>query len=118
MGLLSSESLRLSGFLLFAGLLGAQPKPAVLLLPIEYDLSGFLLQAERDLPTQLHSEWVPLGQRIPMPVAYRYDLTRSPLELEGAGVGKATTSTVVQSVVAIVIADLMFTAIFFALKLT
>jgi phospholipid/cholesterol/gamma-HCH transport system permease protein len=35
-----------------------------------------------------------------------------------AGVGKATTSTVVQSVVAIVIADLMFTAIFFALKLT
>lgn len=35
-----------------------------------------------------------------------------------AGVGKATTSTVVQSVVAIVIADLMFTAIFYALKLT
>lgn len=34
-----------------------------------------------------------------------------------AGVGKATTSTVVQSVVAIVIADLTFTAIFFALKL-
>lgn len=34
-----------------------------------------------------------------------------------AGVGKATTGTVVQSVVAIVIADLTFTAIFYALKL-
>jgi phospholipid/cholesterol/gamma-HCH transport system permease protein len=34
-----------------------------------------------------------------------------------AGVGKATTDTVVQSVVAIVIADLLFTAIFFAWKL-
>lgn len=35
-----------------------------------------------------------------------------------AGVGRATTSTVVQSVVAIVIADLAFTAVFYALKLT
>ncbi len=35
-----------------------------------------------------------------------------------AGVGKATTDTVVQSVVAIVIADLIFTAVFFAWKLT
>ncbi|MBC7835617.1 MAG: ABC transporter permease [Phycisphaerales bacterium] len=35
-----------------------------------------------------------------------------------AGVGKATTGTVVQSVVAIIIADLIFTAIFFALDLT
>ncbi len=35
-----------------------------------------------------------------------------------AGVGKATTDTVVQSVVAIIIADLIFTAVFFALKLT
>jgi phospholipid/cholesterol/gamma-HCH transport system permease protein len=34
------------------------------------------------------------------------------------GVGRATTATVVQSVVAIVIADLIFTAIFFAIKLT
>lgn len=34
-----------------------------------------------------------------------------------AGVGKATTSTVVQCVVSIIIADLMFTAVFFALKL-
>jgi len=34
-----------------------------------------------------------------------------------AGVGRATTGTVVQCVVAIVIADLTFTAIFFALKL-
>lgn len=34
-----------------------------------------------------------------------------------AGVGNATTGTVVQSVVAIVIADLVFTAIFYALKL-
>lgn len=34
-----------------------------------------------------------------------------------AGVGNATTATVVQSVVAIVIADLVFTAIFYALKL-
>ncbi|MDX2117404.1 MAG: ABC transporter permease [Planctomycetota bacterium] len=34
-----------------------------------------------------------------------------------AGVGKATTGTVVQCVVAIIIADLIFTAIFFALKL-
>lgn len=34
-----------------------------------------------------------------------------------AGVGKATTSTVVQCVVAIVIADLVFTAIFYNLKL-
>ncbi|HYE61334.1 MAG TPA: ABC transporter permease [Phycisphaerales bacterium] len=34
-----------------------------------------------------------------------------------AGVGKATTGTVVQCVVAIVIADLAFTAVFFALKL-
>jgi phospholipid/cholesterol/gamma-HCH transport system permease protein len=41
------------------------------------------------------------------------------LNVEGgaAGVGRATTSTVVQSVVAIVIADLAFTAVFFALKL-
>ena len=35
-----------------------------------------------------------------------------------AGVGKATTGTVVQSVVAIILADLIFTAIFYALKLT
>lgn len=34
-----------------------------------------------------------------------------------AGVGKATTSTVVQCVVSIIIADLMFTAVFYALKL-
>ncbi len=34
-----------------------------------------------------------------------------------AGVGKATTGTVVQCVVAIIIADLIFTAIFYALKL-
>jgi phospholipid/cholesterol/gamma-HCH transport system permease protein len=34
-----------------------------------------------------------------------------------AGVGRATTGTVVQSVVAIVIADLAFTAVFYALKL-
>lgn len=34
-----------------------------------------------------------------------------------AGVGKATTATVVQSVVAVVLADLIFTAIFYALKL-
>ncbi len=41
------------------------------------------------------------------------------LSVEGgaAGVGKATTNTVVQSVVAIVIADLAFTAVFFALRL-
>lgn len=41
------------------------------------------------------------------------------LSVEGgaAGVGKATTNTVVQSVVAIVIADLAFTTVFFALKL-
>jgi phospholipid/cholesterol/gamma-HCH transport system permease protein len=35
-----------------------------------------------------------------------------------AGVGKATTDTVVQSVVAIIIADLAFTGIFYAWKLT
>ena len=34
-----------------------------------------------------------------------------------AGVGRATTGTVVQCVVAIVIADLAFTAVFFALGL-
>ncbi|MFN0132449.1 MAG: MlaE family ABC transporter permease [Phycisphaerales bacterium] len=34
-----------------------------------------------------------------------------------AGVGKATTSTVVESVVAIIIADMMFTAMFYALGL-
>jgi phospholipid/cholesterol/gamma-HCH transport system permease protein len=34
-----------------------------------------------------------------------------------AGVGKATTGTVVQSVVSIIIADLIFTAIFYSLKL-
>jgi phospholipid/cholesterol/gamma-HCH transport system permease protein len=34
-----------------------------------------------------------------------------------AGVGKATTATVVESVVAIIIADMVFTAIFYALKL-
>ncbi len=34
-----------------------------------------------------------------------------------AGVGKATTGTVVQCVVAIIVADLIFTAIFYALKL-
>jgi phospholipid/cholesterol/gamma-HCH transport system permease protein len=34
-----------------------------------------------------------------------------------AGVGKATTGTVVQCVVAIIIADLIFTAVFYALKL-
>ena len=34
-----------------------------------------------------------------------------------AGVGRATTYTVVQSVLAIVIADLAFTAVFYALKL-
>ena len=33
------------------------------------------------------------------------------------GVGKATTSTVVQSVVSIVLADLVFTAVFYAIKL-
>ena len=35
-----------------------------------------------------------------------------------AGVGKATTATVVESVVAIVIADLIFTTLFYAWKLT
>lgn len=35
-----------------------------------------------------------------------------------AGVGKATTDTVVQSVVAIIVADLMFTALFYAWNLT
>jgi phospholipid/cholesterol/gamma-HCH transport system permease protein len=35
-----------------------------------------------------------------------------------AGVGRATTSTVVQSVVAIIIADLLFTAIFYKLGWT
>jgi len=35
-----------------------------------------------------------------------------------AGVGKATTDTVVQSIVAIIIADLMFTTVFYTLKLT
>jgi phospholipid/cholesterol/gamma-HCH transport system permease protein len=41
------------------------------------------------------------------------------LSVEGgaAGVGRATTYTVVQSIVAIVIADLAFTAVFFAAKL-
>ncbi len=34
-----------------------------------------------------------------------------------AGVGRATTNTVVESVVAIIIADMIFTAIFYALKL-
>lgn len=34
-----------------------------------------------------------------------------------AGVGKSTTATVVESVVAIIIADMVFTAIFYALKL-
>ncbi|MEX2218329.1 MAG: ABC transporter permease [Phycisphaerales bacterium] len=34
-----------------------------------------------------------------------------------AGVGKATTNTVVESIVAIIIADMIFTAIFYALKL-
>jgi phospholipid/cholesterol/gamma-HCH transport system permease protein len=34
-----------------------------------------------------------------------------------AGVGRATTGTVVQCVVAIVVADLAFTAVFFALDL-
>ena len=34
-----------------------------------------------------------------------------------AGVGKATTETVVQSIVCIVIADLIFTVLFFALDL-
>jgi phospholipid/cholesterol/gamma-HCH transport system permease protein len=34
-----------------------------------------------------------------------------------AGVGRATTGTVVQSVVAVIIADLAFTAVFYALKL-
>src|SRR4029453_13321746 len=31
-----------------------------------------------------------------------------------AGVGRATTSTVVQSIVAIIVADLMFTAVFYS----
>lgn len=35
-----------------------------------------------------------------------------------AGVGKATTNTVVQTIVAVIVADLMFTAIFFKLQLT
>ena len=35
-----------------------------------------------------------------------------------AGVGRATTNTVVESVVAVVIADLLFTAVFFALGWT
>jgi len=35
-----------------------------------------------------------------------------------AGVGKATTATVVESVVAIIVADLIFTALFFALNLS
>lgn len=34
-----------------------------------------------------------------------------------SGVGRATTNTVVESVVAIIVADMMFTAIFYALKL-
>ena len=35
-----------------------------------------------------------------------------------AGVGRATTNTVVQSIVAVIFADLMFTSIFFALGWT
>ncbi len=34
-----------------------------------------------------------------------------------SGVGRATTATVVECVVAIIVADMMFTAIFYALKL-
>jgi phospholipid/cholesterol/gamma-HCH transport system permease protein len=34
-----------------------------------------------------------------------------------AGVGRATTATVVESVVAIIIADMLFTAVFYALDL-
>jgi ABC-type transporter Mla maintaining outer membrane lipid asymmetry permease subunit MlaE len=34
-----------------------------------------------------------------------------------AGVGRATTQTVVQSVVAVIFADLIFTIVFYALKL-
>ena len=34
-----------------------------------------------------------------------------------AGVGRATTGTVVQCIVAVVIADLAFTAVFYAMKL-
>jgi ABC-type transporter Mla maintaining outer membrane lipid asymmetry permease subunit MlaE len=34
-----------------------------------------------------------------------------------AGVGRATTGTVVQSVVSIIVADLIFTAVFYSLKL-
>jgi phospholipid/cholesterol/gamma-HCH transport system permease protein len=45
---------------------------------------------------------------------------RNGLRVEGgaAGVGKATTDTVVQTVVVVVLADLLFTAIFYAIGWT
>jgi hypothetical protein len=54
-------------------------------LPIEFDLSGFLRDAERELPQRLESDWEAIGKTLKMPVAYRFELQRSQLELDGKG---------------------------------
>lgn len=59
--------------------------PSSIVLPIEFDLSGFVSDAERDIPLRLKSDWEAVGKTVKMPVAYRFDLERSPLEVTGNG---------------------------------
>lgn len=54
-------------------------------LPIEFDLSGLLADAERELPRRMQSNWEAVGKTVKMPVAFRYELDRSPMEIEGRG---------------------------------
>ena len=64
---------------------GAVPANSSIALPIEFDLSGFVADAERELPVRLQSGWEAVGKTVKMPVAYRYELERSPMEIEGRG---------------------------------
>ena len=56
-----------------------------IVLPIEFDLSGFVSDAERELPRRMQSGWEAVGKTVKMPVAYRYELERDPIEIEGRG---------------------------------
>jgi len=76
------------GTILLWGIIAGQLRaatPSSLVLPVEFDLSGFIAQAERELPTRFSAPWQAAGRTVKFPVAYRYELERGPLEVEGSG---------------------------------
>ena len=78
--------------------LAAAATNSSIVLPVEFDLGGFVADAERELPRHLESDWEAVGKTVVMPVAYRFQLTRSPIELEGRA-DRLTISTKIRYVV-------------------